>query len=388
MKIPVSIRAGALALVMTAAGSGCSDSATNSAITLPDQDLKAVIIAQGYRADMIQDFGSYYLVEGDISFDKRTLALMAAGGPSLQYTTNNLVSQANVALIKVDVSSISAHSAWQTAIRDALPNWSGISGSYVRMVEGTPADIIVASECRNDGVLARASGFPANGTTGDSIYVNTCWRPGGVLTTPTASQRLFVAVHELGHTIGFRHTNWMQNDCVDQYGQPRTCNGDESGVGANRVPNTPTSGNDAASVMNGGTAGTAWAGFSSYDTYATSYRYPLPAASGVTNTHPSGSVVLGWTAPTATSYSQVRRMERWREEDHWENWSQEIVTEGQWENVYGSTYTGSTWTGVSTCMWSQGVGYQSYSTYWYEVRHVFSTGTGAAITVSAEDAVC
>ena len=67
-------------------------------------------------------------------------------------------------------------------------------------------------------------------------------------------------VHELGHCIGFRHTNWdIKGEGI-------------SSVGANYIPNTPNQ--DSNSVMNGGTASYSWNGFSSYDISAVKYLYP------------------------------------------------------------------------------------------------------------------
>lgn len=65
-------------------------------------------------------------------------------------------------------------------------------------------------------------------------------------------------VHELGHCIGFRHTNWLSRG--------------EAEMNAIHITGTPL-GQDPNSVMNGGTASYTWNGFSNYDIKAAQYLY-------------------------------------------------------------------------------------------------------------------
>jgi len=67
--------------------------------------------------------------------------------------------------------------------------------------------------------------------------------------------------HELGHTIGFRHTNW------DDLGEPETL------LGLFHIEGTPE-GNDPHSIMNGGNATSGFSGLSYYDKVALRALYP------------------------------------------------------------------------------------------------------------------
>ncbi|HEU0054171.1 MAG TPA: M57 family metalloprotease, partial [Longimicrobium sp.] len=236
--------------------------------------------------------------------------------------------------------------------------WSGISGSYVKMVEGSPADITFGTACTSSSVAAFAS-FPSGGNPGSTVYVNTCF---GYSTTN--AQKVHNMVHELGHTIGFRHSNYVQM-------------GETAGTdGANLVSGTPTSGNATGSVMNGGTALNSWAGFATSDVNATKTRYPLPSPVATT-TDASGTVQVSWSSLVGALYYQVRRYEVYREINGYENWTHEYVNDTGWITVYGTSYTlGATWTGVSNCSW-----WDTYSNTtidaWYEVRGVFANGTSA-----------
>ena len=353
-------------------GAACSDLTPTADRAESKEDLAAAVEALGFRGDMIEDHGSFLLVEGDIYLPKSQLraARPSSSGdplqPRFQYTTNNLVGSPKVQQIVVDVSGLSSQTGWQSAARDAIAYWSGISGSYVKMVEGSPADITVSTTCTSYNVAAYAS-FPSGGNPGSTIYVNTCF---GYSTTN--AQKVHNMVHEFGHTIGFRHSNYAQL-------------GESAGTeGANHVYGTPTSGNASGSVMNGGTALNSWAGFTTSDVNATKWRYSLPAPT-VSASNPTGTVWLSWPAVIGALYYQVRRYEVVRESNGYENWSNEYIYDGSWVNVYATSFdTGATWTGVSSCFWWYGYTESSDDSY-YEVRGVFANGTGYHGFVGAND---
>lgn len=113
------------------------------------------------------------------------------------------------------------------------------------------------------GVLASASFPNRRGTAGRTITVNT------VNYGLSTSEKRFVMVHEMGHCIGFRHTNWFDRNSDGN----QTTNDSEGvgSIGANHIPGTPT-GLDPNSVMNA--IVDSWNGFGNNDKTAVQYLYP------------------------------------------------------------------------------------------------------------------
>ncbi|MFL5542994.1 MAG: M57 family metalloprotease [Longimicrobiaceae bacterium] len=385
-----STRAVALVLTLSAALAACGDEVVAPASSDTDPAVQK-LVEMGFRADMIENHGDYLVVEGDIQFARAELLrpdraaparAPQPGGPRFQYTTTATVSSANVQTIKVDLSGLSSDAGYVQAVRDAIGYWSGISGSYIKIVEGSPADIRFVFENLGTGVMGRGD-FPSGGVAGDTVRFNPYFTVNG--SAPSYAAKVKVAVHELGHNIGFRHSNWNQVDCY-----PSSCNNNPGSVGAVQVGGTPSSGNDGSSVMNGGTAGTTWAGFSTYDQVAARTVYPLPAPAGFTLTHPSGTVYLTWNPVVGASYYEVQRVEVYHDENGYEGWSYSTTYEGGWNTVYDTFFeTGSSWTGASTCIWYQDAYGQTYSDYWWEVRAVFPNGNSAYInSTGAQDGSC
>ncbi len=186
--------------------------------------------------------------------------------------SNNLVGASKVSNINVYIDP-SVPNDWGSATRAAINHWSNVTGTAVRFVEMTPANIVVSMAQVQDNPIAEAL-FPTSGADpGGTVTIDSDYSTWG-----NSSQKVFVMVHELGHTIGFRHTNWQaRGECVD-------CG---INLGANQVSGTPQT--DGSSVMNGGTGGTSWSSFSSNDLLAMRTVYPSPAAPTLTSigTNPS-----------------------------------------------------------------------------------------------------
>ena len=350
----------------------CSDAPTSTAPTEEsvDQTLRRQVEALGFRGDMIEDFGDYVLVEGDIYLTKEHLRSVPVRdgtdplSPRFQYRTTALVGSTKVNNITVDVSGLASQPGWQAAAREALTHWSGITDSHVRMVEGGPADITVATTCTSYNVAAYAS-WPSGGNPGSTIYVNNCF---GYATSH--AQKVHNMVHEFGHTIGFRHSNYTKL-------------GESAGAeGAVHIWGTPTSGNATGSVMNGGTALNSWAGFAASDLTATRTIYPLPSPPTLSVTDSGGQPLVSWgSVAGATSYTVTLITYEYTVDQYGQEWYQ-----GRWFSPVGSTTATSlldetqVYTGSASCTSQDYYWYPEGSgtrRYWYEyaVQATFSNGT-------------
>jgi hypothetical protein len=256
--------------------------------------LEAAVARLGFSTEGMIEEGNFVVVEGDIALPKalleRTLSastnlqldsahISIPGQPRQQWIANTHVSNANVSNVTVDVSQITDPD-WAAAVRSAMSNWNALPGTLIHFSEDSPANITVTfANLNNSSTVARAdypSGSP--GQPGASIQINT-----GHSGSISPGEMLTAMAHELGHTIGFRHTNWQSNTCG-----PETA----GTLGANQVAGTPQS--DAGSIMN--CIASSWVGFSHYDSVAAmvyfyanvvetnSDGYPL-----VTVTYPRGA---------------------------------------------------------------------------------------------------
>lgn len=363
----------AAALLLAGSLAACSDAPTGSTpeyeLTLAEQ-----VAALGFRTDMIEDHGEYVVVEGDIRLSRAQLraALDPAPtdplGPHFQYRTFALVGAPAVNQIVVDLTGLASEPGWAAAARDAMTAWNAVPNSYVRMVEGSAGNISVGTNCGLGADVAAQASWPSGGNPGPTIAVNPCfgWAIGH-------AQRVHNMVHEFGHTLGLRHTNWQAR-------------GEGTGTeGAVHVPGTPT-GNDNGSVMNGGTALNSWAGFSAADRTAAATLYPLPTPVPFA-AYPGGQPTLTWASLVgATSYT-VRRVTVSYGQDEFGSFTS-YGNSGTLPNAtspWVDTYW--TYTGSSLCHYDLGDGYWMEQGYGYVVDAHFPTGTTSG-EVAAEVAPC
>lgn len=200
-------------------------------------DTKAKISKLGFSTATVHKVDEGYLVEGDIVITDEMLekgsaySLMRVGSTE-QYRTTNLVT-GTPKTIKVRVaSSLPAKFVTATNAAIARYNAENLTLKFTRVTSG--GDIVLSASpwyYQFLGILG-SGGFPtAAGKPYNSILITY-----QLLNNYSANSITTVIAHEIGHCIGFRHTDYMDRSyscggAVDNEGA--------SDVGAILIPGTP-----------------------------------------------------------------------------------------------------------------------------------------------------
>jgi len=274
-KITFGTRMALLCLALATAITACKKQSFTPA---SEDDVVTYIKSLGFRQSDIKDMGNYYVVDGDMLFDKRVTIdaskkkidltkLSATRLKTEQTSTGGSVGISNV-VVQIDPSM----SAYQTEIQGAMNEWNSVSsGLTFTLYNGTTSPNITISDNSSLGAYVCGEAlFPVNGLPGSQVYIATGYMASMSF---TSAQIQYVISHELGHTIGFRHTNWYYS------GESQTGT-DPAGtfVGAYQIPGTPYQYGydpDPTSIMNGGQCGNSYTSLSSYDQVAFQYLYPV-----------------------------------------------------------------------------------------------------------------
>jgi hypothetical protein len=238
----------------------------------PSADILAKIKVLGFGTSGVVKTDNGYLVEGDIVLTNELLnsvpeqSLLRIAN-SEQYRTTNLVTGLP-RTIKIKVSGLGAAyiAGADTAI--ARYNALGLQLTFQRITSGTANITIQGFNQGPSGgyITLGSSGFPSGGNPYSQILMNTNSAAYG--SNPNILYVGSVIQHEVGHCIGFRHTDYMDRSY--------SCGGSAvnegaSTVGAILIPGTP-SGPDANSWMlacsNGGNRT-----FNANDVIALNYLY-------------------------------------------------------------------------------------------------------------------
>jgi lipid-binding SYLF domain-containing protein len=199
------------------------------------QDEINAIASMGFSTDGIFEEAGGFIVEGDIFIPRTDLGKKMTGSGLIvaneeQYHTTNLVTGLP-RTITVQVSS-SLPAAYVTNTDAALARYNalGTTLTFQRVTSG--GNIVISAAPTGAGYLASA-GFPTSaGNPHNSILVNRSY-----LDTWNTNTVVSILTHEIGHCIGFRHTDYMsrQYSCGG-----RKYNEGASTVGAIHIPGTPT----------------------------------------------------------------------------------------------------------------------------------------------------
>ncbi len=237
-----------LAIMLAGTVVSCKKASTEDVTTtgLSSQE-RAMVASAGFNSNWAEksDDGNY-LIEGDILLSKAQLEEMAAVSPehelivanSEHYRTTNVVSTPGTATRVITVRLGSGFpSYYSTALNNALARYNnlGLRISFSRVSSG--GNIVITG--RNLGtsgggcILGQAAGFPSGGNPSPGFTLSTSSCAISYLNTTDKADE--VIAHEIGHCIGFRHTDYMNRSSCGQ-----NSNEGSAGVGAVYIPGTPT----------------------------------------------------------------------------------------------------------------------------------------------------
>ena len=235
---------------------------------------KSQIKALGFSSDDVRKVEGGYLVEGDIvltdeNLQGKTDNKLLTIAETEQYRTTNLVTGLP-RVITISVTNLPT--VYSTAVNTMITRYNalGLRITFQRASTGTTGNINVVGFNQGPSggyITLGSSGFPtSSGQPFSQVRMNTNAAAYG--TNPNVLYLASVLQHEVGHCIGFRHTDYANR----AYSCGGTAvNEGASNVGAILIPNTP-SGPDAASFMlacsNGGNRT-----FNANDIVALNYLY-------------------------------------------------------------------------------------------------------------------
>lgn len=270
-----------LALLLTGSIVSCKkatvDDVNANALTQGEKDL---IVAAGFNGNWAEKTADgSYLIEGDILLTTAQLNELVGVNPNElvvaneeHYRTTNVVSLPSSGQRTITIRLGSGFpSYYSTGLDQALARYNNLNLRirFQRVTTGGNIVISGANLGTTSGggcILGQASGFPTasgNPSSGFTLSTSSC----ATTYLNTANKADEVMAHEIGHCIGFRHTDYMNRSSCGQ-----NSNEGSAGVGAIWIPGTPTtvSGNYNSWMMactNGNPA------FSSSDGTALNYVY-------------------------------------------------------------------------------------------------------------------
>lgn len=184
-------------------------------------------------------------LEGDIVMTPRELKDLNftgyADAHNKQYSTNALVSPQTITIIGYTGGSQALTSNERTALQWAVNNYNRLNLNInFQLTFGTGyqnKDMVVYNNTVNNPNGAGGSaGFPSGGNPHKFVQIYG-------LSNYNTNVIEHVITHEIGHSVGFRHTDYFSRASCGQ-----NTNEGSAGVGANHIPGTPT-GYDSTSIM-------------------------------------------------------------------------------------------------------------------------------------------
>ena len=209
----------------------------------------------------------------DLFIDLEKLAelkLAVSEDGTKQYRTSNLVTAGStINVLGYTGSGYALSSVMQTGLARAIANLNNANTSLTFNLTfgttGTP-DILIYNPPGTDSSAGGVAEFPSGGNPGYEIQIF------GGMNNYDADVNEHVMTHEIGHALGFRHTDYARRRCDNS-------NEGSTSYGAIYIPGTPSANQwgsssiDTDSIMISCFSGDEDGEFSYYDLVALNYMY-------------------------------------------------------------------------------------------------------------------
>jgi hypothetical protein len=230
------------------------------------QEIVSNLVEAGFPADdiLIHEGDVYVGRDAHVTLEASREMLQTGKETAEQYRTTNIVNTSTVKKICIiPTSTFNSYSKLSTGLDLAIENYNGLGLSF-RLARGSASDCNANITATITSGAGGSSGFPSGGKPYGTLNIGTD------LQNYSADVNEHVITHEIGHTIGFRHT--------DYYNRAISCGGSASNEGASNVgailiSGTPSTATVGGSIMNSCFRSTETGEWTSSDKTALNYIY-------------------------------------------------------------------------------------------------------------------
>ena len=228
-----------------------------------NEEIVSNLVQAGFPADDIMEVDGQVFVGRDAHVTlQASREMLESDGSAEQYRTTNLVGTGVSKICIVPTSTFNSYANLSAGLDAAIANYNarGLRITFQRGGTGCTATISAKTTTGTGG----SAGFPSGGLPYGTINIGTG------LNSYSVGVNKHVITHELGHCIGFRHS--------DYYNRAISCGGAASnegtaGVGAILIPGTPSTAVSGGSVMNSCFSSSSTGTWTSSDITALDYLY-------------------------------------------------------------------------------------------------------------------
>jgi hypothetical protein len=228
-------------------------------------EIKSNLVQAGFPADdiMVVDGAVYVGRDALVTLEASHEMLQPGKDSAEQYRTTNLVSSGVTTICVNPTSQFNGYSVLSQGLDLAIENYNQQNLSF-RMVRGPATGCSANITAQTTTGTGGSAGFPSGGLPYHTINIGTG------LQSYSVDVSEHVITHELGHCIGFRHSDYYNR--AISCGRNRQNEGD-AGVGAIHIPGTPTTATIGGSVMNSCFRSSETGEWTSTDVTALQYLY-------------------------------------------------------------------------------------------------------------------